>query len=129
MCIWSCRAAHHFSSSYCLKKKYLVFICFVSENRVPCGGLERWVDDEPELPGGSSACSKALPGLGNFRCAPSPAVRNSDRLLCCSFTPGFALCHFCSQPLESPRSTCPSALLGQCLGSPWPSLKWAYRAC
>lgn len=63
------------------EKKSLVCICFVSETRVPCGALERWVGDEPKLPGGSPACSKALPELGDFRCAPSPPVRSSDRLL------------------------------------------------
>lgn len=41
MCVWPHGAAHHFESSYCLKKKYSTFICFISETRVPRGGSER----------------------------------------------------------------------------------------
>lgn len=136
MCIWPCRAAHHFSSSYCLNKKYLVFICFVSETRVPRGGLGRWVGDEPELPGGSSACPKALPELGNVRCAPSPAVKSSDGLLCHFLIHYLQLCllsWLCSWPMESPCPLCPgqcSVLWRGCGGAaPWPGPKCAFRAC
>lgn len=40
MCVWPHGAAHHFELSYCLKKKYSTFICFISETRVPRGGSE-----------------------------------------------------------------------------------------
>lgn len=116
------------------EKKSLVCICFISETRVPRGALERWVGDEPKLPGGSPACSKALPELGDFRCAPSPPVRSSDRLLFLHPLPPALLS---ATTLQSARGVTTLHVPRQCSvlwrGSggavPWPSLKCAFRAC
>jgi len=81
MCIWPRGAAHRFASSCCFENKYSTFICFLSETRIPRGGLERWVSEELELPGQSRAGSKALPKLGRCRSSPSPPVRSLEGLI------------------------------------------------
>lgn len=132
MCIWPCRAAHHFSSSYCLKKKYLMFICFVSEPRVP---REAWRDGLVTSP---SCQGEVQPvqrlslswGISGVLPALQAAVQMDYCAISSSATSSFAFCGDSAASLWSHHAPRAQGSARCCAGAvPWPSLKCAYRAC
>lgn len=134
MCIWPCRAAHHFSLSCCLKRNPS---CVFASYQKPGSHVELWRDGlvmSPSCQGEVQPVQRLSLSWGISGVL--PALQSEVQTDCCSFIHYLRPCflpRLCSQPVESPRSTCP----GQCSvlwrGSggavPWPSLKCAFRAC
>lgn len=89
MCIWPCRAAHHFSSSYCLKRNTL---CLFASYQKPGSHVELWRDGLVTSPG----CQGEVQPVQRLSLSWGisgvlPALQSEVQMDCCSFS--FAFCH------------------------------------